>query len=191
MRRSREETAETRAKIVEVAARLLRERGIASVSVADIMGSLGLTVGGFYRHFESKEALVAEAIEAASLEMTRRQARMPALPGSRERVSLLLGEYLSTRHRDNPGQGCPVAALCSEISHEAGSVREAFTQALSRLVEVVESALAEDRQDRRQVVLQTTASLVGALVLARASGDEMLASEILCAAREGLSAKAG
>src|SRR6266496_2153201 len=89
VRRSREDTAATRAKIVAVAARMFRARGIDATSIADVMSALGLTVGGFYRHFDSKEALVAEAIDAASRETTDRQLTKSGTPDGGERVEFL------------------------------------------------------------------------------------------------------
>src|SRR3954468_22548362 len=108
MRRSREEAAATRARIVAVAARLFRARGIDATSVADVMSALGLTVGGFYRHFDSKEALVTEAIDAASRETTDRHLAKSGPPEGRQRVELLslLDHYLSHAHRQHAGQGC-------------------------------------------------------------------------------------
>lgn len=170
MRRSREETIKTRARIVAVASELFRARGIGATSVADVMAKAGLTVGGFYRHFDSKEALVAEAIECAS----------------REVAAHGLDSYLSDGHRKHPGRGCPVAALCSEVAHASKSTRAAFTGALERLLTSVGAALpASARSDRRKVLFSASAA-VGALVLARATHDESLAGEILSAVRERL-----
>ena len=172
MRRSRQDAADTRTKIVEAASRLFRSRGIGAVSVADIMSSLGLTVGGFYRHFASKEALVVEAIESASRETAARQST--------------LDDYLSTLHCEHPEQGCPVAALCSEVAHQGRTTRQAFTVALERLLAGVDDATADDSPERRKTVLATAATLVGAVVLARASSNGVLAGEILGAARDQL-----
>jgi TetR/AcrR family transcriptional repressor of nem operon len=167
MRKSREEAALTRQKIIAAAARLFRARGIDAVSVADIMGSLGLTVGGFYKHFESKDALVAEAIDVASVQSTSRT-------GSAEE---LLAGYLSMAHRNDRERGCPVAALCSEIAHQGRSTKKAFTVAVERLIErIVAMGLP------RKQALAVGAQIVGALVLARATADEKLAREILNAA---------
>jgi TetR/AcrR family transcriptional repressor of nem operon len=174
MRRSREDTAETRRRIVEAASRLFRAKGIAAVSVADVMKSLGLTVGGFYRHFESKGALVAEAIEAASLETTGRLA------------SGILDTYLSALHRKHAERGCPVAALCSEVGHEAIATRKAFTTALERLLGALDRLTIGKGKERRRRVLQTAASMVGAVALARATSDESLATELLDAVRDGI-----
>src|SRR3954470_5396654 len=170
MRRGREETAATRAKIVAVAARLFRARGIDATSVADVMSALGLTVGGFYRHFDSKEALVAEAIDAASRETTDRQRTKSAAPEGDDRVELLslLEGYLSHAHRQHPGQGCPVAALCSEVGHGSKATKKAFTGAIQRLLATVETAIGCDPDRDRESVLFAASAAVGAMVLARA-----------------------
>jgi TetR/AcrR family transcriptional repressor of nem operon len=175
MRRSQEDTAKTRVRIVAAAAEMFRARGIDATSVADVMAAVGLTVGGFYRHFESKEALVAEAIECASHEVAGHG----------------LDSYLSDAHRRNPGRGCPVAALCSEVAHGSKATRDAFTAALERLVTSVGAAMpGSSRSDDRRKVLFSASAAVGALVLARATHDESLAGEILSAVRERLLAGA-
>jgi TetR/AcrR family transcriptional repressor of nem operon len=184
MRRSREDALETRRRIVATAAGLFRAKGIARVSVADVVGALGLTVGAFYRHFESKDALVAEAIEAASLETSGHQGQMSPDASVAARRALVLGTYLSKGHRDHPGQGCPVAALAAEIPQECASTRKAFTRALERLLGVVETVVPGDSKEGRRRGLRTAASIVGALVLARATTDEKLAEEILASVRE-------
>jgi TetR/AcrR family transcriptional repressor of nem operon len=186
MRRSREDAAETRRRILETASRLFRARGITPVSVADIMGALGLTVGGFYRHFESKEALVAKAIEAASDE-TRLQYAMSREGGVDTKLaSALLDDYLSRGHRDHPEVGCPVAALCSEVAHESLPTREAFTQAMHRLLEVIGGLVPGETKDARDRRLCMAAAMVGAVVLSRATSDEVLADDLLRAVRRGV-----
>jgi TetR/AcrR family transcriptional regulator, transcriptional repressor for nem operon len=186
MRRSRQEAAETRHRIVEAASRLFRGKGIAATSIADIMSSVGLTVGGFYRHFDSKEALVAEAIEAASLETTRGHEEHAQRFDAKERAPALLDRYLSDLHRAHPDHGCPVAALCSEIGHEGRPTKEAFTKALRRLIAIVDGVVAKEGKQRRRETLYAAAATVGALVLARATSDEDLAHELLAAARAGV-----
>src|SRR5262249_50790115 len=115
MRRSKIATAQTKATIIRTAARLFRERGFDAVSIADVMSAAGLTVGGFYRHFESKEALASAAIEAATAEKAAMRDEGPLAPG-----------YLTALHCDNPGRGCPVAALVSEIARQTAPTRAAF-----------------------------------------------------------------
>jgi TetR/AcrR family transcriptional repressor of nem operon len=184
MRRSRQEALETRRRIVESAARLFRAKGIARVSIADVVAPLGLTIGAFYRHFDGKDALVKDAVEAASLESAARQSQMAPHESPAARRAVLLGNYLSKGHKDHPEQGCPVAALCSEMFYEGASNKQAFTRALERLLEVVEGVMPGDSKEGRQRRLRTAASIVGALVLARATSDERLADEILASVRE-------
>src|SRR4051812_48975335 len=188
MRRSREEAAATRARIVAVAARLFRARGIDATSVADVMSALGLTVGGFYRHFDSKEALVTEAIDAASRETTDRHPARSAAREGGDAVELLslLDRYLSHGHRQHPGQGCPVAALCSEVGHGSKETKKAFTVAIERLLTTVDAAMGRDPGADRQSALFAASAAVGAMVLARATHDESLADELLSAVRKGL-----
>lgn len=187
MRRSREDAAETRRRIVETASQLFRVRGITAVSVADIMSELGLTVGGFYRHFESKEALVVEAIDAASSEMEARYAKAGgggAADGSP--VSALFDSYLSKTHRDHAERGCPVAALCSEVAHEGLPTKEAFTKSVERLLEIVARLAPDDSSGARDRRLHAVASMVGAVVLARATSDEALADDLLRVVRSSV-----
>jgi TetR/AcrR family transcriptional repressor of nem operon len=188
MRRSREEAAATRARIVAVAARLFRARGIDATSVADVMSALGLTVGGFYRHFDSKDALVTEAIDAASRETTDRHVAKSAAREGGEEVELLslLDRYLSHGHRQHPGQGCPVAALCSEIGHGSKKTKRAFTVAIERLLTTIDAATGRDRGADRESTLFAASAAVGAMVLARATHDQSLAEELLSAVRKGL-----
>jgi TetR/AcrR family transcriptional repressor of nem operon len=141
------------------------------VSVADVMASLGLTVGGFYRHFDSKDALVAEAITFASQSTTNPTA-------SPQQV---IDDYLSLGHVQHVEVGCPVAALCSEMSREGPLPREAFTAAIKHLLAGIARAHPE-----RESQLRAAAAAVGGVMLARASGDPKLAGEILAAVRAQL-----
>jgi TetR/AcrR family transcriptional repressor of nem operon len=186
MRRSREDAAETRRRIVETASRLFRLRGITAVSVADIMDALGLTVGGFYRHFESKEALVAEAIDAASTEMVSRYAKTGEGPAGAPSATSLVDSYLSKAHLEHAERGCPVAALCSEVAHGSVTTKEAFTHSVERLVEIAAALAPDETKAARDRRLHAVASLVGAVVLARATSDEALAGDLLRAVRRGV-----
>lgn len=184
MRRSREEKARTRQRIIAAASRLFRARGVQEVSVADVMSAVGLTVGGFYRHFPNKEALVAEAIEAASVETTERtRGRLGGQMNQQRPLAAMLEAYLSTEHRDNAADGCPVAALCSDVRREGRPTRAAFTLALRRVLAQVAEAIPGKSGAARQRQLHAVAAAVGSLVLARATDDDRLAQEILSAVR--------
>ena len=180
MRRSREEKARTRQRIVAAASRLFRARGVQEVSVADVMSAVGLTVGGFYRHFPDKEALVAEAIDAASVETTE---RMRGPLAAKRPLEAMLEAYLSTEHLGNAADGCPVAALCSDAGREGRPTRAAFTVALRRVLAQVSEAIPGTSAATRARRLHAVAAAIGGLVLARASDDDRLAQEILSAVR--------
>ena len=136
MRRSREDTAATRKAIVRHAARLFRGHGLDAVSVADVMSEEGLTVGGFYRHFADKDGLVAEAIACASAETRERLAKSLQGAPPADVLRVLVERYLSREHCEHPEAGCPVAALCTQVSHEGPVVKAAFTAALHQLLTI-------------------------------------------------------
>jgi TetR/AcrR family transcriptional repressor of nem operon len=169
VRRSREEAARTRRNAVAAASRLFRERGIEAVSVADVMAEVGLTAGGFYRHFESKEALAKEACAEAFA-----QSGLARQPGNSP--GPILRRYLSKAHRDAPSVGCPLPALASDMPRQPGGVRRTYTDgvrgALARVGEVVPGADARVR-------LALLCSMVGAVALARAVDDEELSEAVL------------
>ena len=162
-----------RQRVVEVAAALFRERGLHGVGVADIMASAGLTHGGFYGQFASKDALAVEALESALREDRRGDA------------DTIVATYLSEGHVRAPGQGCPLAALANDVSREApGSpVRSAFTRGVEGLAAILAGLTPKASRDRRrQRSLASLSTLVGAIVLARAVDDQALAKELLDAA---------
>src|SRR5919205_918412 len=133
MKVSREQAAQNRERILDRAAELFRERGFEGIGVADLMKAAGLTHGGFYGHFSSKEDLMAQACARAlsgSLEQWNRLAeRAPDAP-----MSAIANAYLSNRHRDHPGQGCALAALGTDISRQNLTVRHAVTEGVRALV---------------------------------------------------------
>jgi len=191
MRVTKEKAAEHRAAILEAAARLFRQRGFDGVGVADIMKEAGLTHGGFYGHFASKDALAAEACGAAFAQTLRRQETHRA-----DGLSGLLDRYLSARHRDHPEGGCPMPAFASEIGHQADAVQDRFAAGVAGNVDLVASLLPEDAgapDERRRRAIAIVAGLVGGLALARATAAAApeLSAEILAAVRAELGALAG
>lgn len=168
MRTSREQAAQTRERIVETAARLYRERGINGIGVADLMNEAGLTHGGFYKHFESKEALIAEACTAA-LEVTKAelQRKIAAAP-DHEALSTLVHTYLSKAHSDNPGLGCTIAALGPEAIRNDGIGKETILQGVNNLLALISTQLqregVDDVEAKSHAVL---ASMIGGLLLSR------------------------
>jgi TetR/AcrR family transcriptional repressor of nem operon len=177
MRVSREQAAENRERIVETAGRLFRESGFDGVGVDAIMKAAGLTHGGFYGHFDSKDDLVAEAMGRALDRSTETQGRFTALDD-------LVGEYLSERHLADRANGCAVAALGSDMVREGKGVRHALTAhvrgQVARFMGLLKGGSAAARRKR---AIATLAGIVGALTLARAVDDPALSKEILATAR--------
>ena len=186
MRVSREAMAEHRKQIVAAAARLLRERGIAGTSVADLMQAAGLTHGGFYRHFESKDALVAEAIASAFHDLLGTFEAAAGKDGAAPAVEKYLRLYLSERHVANPGYGCPLAAFGAEAAREGKLQRKALAEGAETSLDLIAAGLKGTPKERRVQALRIMTQMLGAVVLARAVGDEKLGAEILDAARTAL-----
>jgi TetR/AcrR family transcriptional regulator, transcriptional repressor for nem operon len=178
MRVTREQAAENRGRIVDVAAQRFRERGFEGIGVSDLMKEAGLTHGGFYGHFGSKEELMAEAYRKA-LEHSHADWRKRA-EGSREPLVDMARHYLTTRHRDNPGRGCAVAALGADVARQGPAVRQAFTEGLRTALDFM-AGLAQGRtaKAKRRKAIQAYASWIGAMVLARAVDEPELSREIL------------
>jgi TetR/AcrR family transcriptional regulator, transcriptional repressor for nem operon len=173
MRYPAEETAAKHERIVKEASRLFRERGFENVTVGEVMKAAGLTHGAFYAHFGSKQELQEAAVvygQALSAGRVRsRGATKKARKASAER-------YLSPQHRDNPGDGCTMAALGQEIARSTPEVKAAFERGL-------EEILSAGGDDRKNAIFQT-AALLGGVVLARAVKDVRLSDEILQAVRQ-------
>ena len=188
MKVSREQAAQNRERIVEAAAQLFRERGFEGIGVADLMKEAGLTHGGFYGHFSSKDDLIAEASARA---LTRSLALLSHLAerASGDPLSAIAGAYLNGKHRDDPGTGCLLAALGSDVSRQGPAVRRAVTDHMRSAVELLTKLIpGKSRAARRQKAISTYATLVGAMVIARAVDNRELSQEILDAARVSVKA---
>jgi TetR/AcrR family transcriptional repressor of nem operon len=180
MRKSKQEAAETRRHIIESAASEFRRTGINETGLADLMAAAGLTHGGFYRHFDSKDQLVAEACAAAFDSVAEKL--MAALPGSAERCGLeaVAANYLSAEHRDNPSGGCPLAALGSEIARCDENVREAATKGFLQLVDIIAAKFGGTRSKAaKQRALVALTTMIGALTVSRIVTDSELSAAIL------------
>jgi AcrR family transcriptional regulator len=173
--------AETHERIVKAAAAAIRRHGYDGVSVAEIMKDAGLTHGGFYAHFPSREAMLAEALEQAGAESVENLGR--AATASRDHLEGLVGAYLSDRHLANPERGCSLAALGSETRRQRAPVRRAATRRLKELVELVEQSLP-DGSGRHQQALGVLSTLVGALTIARLTEDQTLGRSVRKAAAQ-------
>src|SRR5690242_8791238 len=176
---SQADKAASHERIIDAAAVQIRRHGIAGLSVAGLMNEAGLTHGGFYRHFSSLDALVAEAIEVA-LEQSERQTAHPA-PGSGAPRTMdeFIEAYLSPDHRDDPGNGCAVAALACDMSRRDEGPKAPYTQQVRRYLRRLGSAMPDRIRETDDAAYLTLAALVGALMLARAVDDDNLADELL------------
>jgi TetR/AcrR family transcriptional repressor of nem operon len=176
MRYPAAETAEKHQRILDAASRLFRQRGFADVSVAEIMQATGLTHGPFYNHFPSKQALMAEAVAHASAQTF---GRITNTDPSEAGKAAYLSAYLSTAHRDDPGDGCLMASLASDIAREP-AVKRAMTTHLTALIDRMAAHFPwRSKRDARGDTIRLLASTVGALILARAVDDDALSAEIL------------
>ncbi|HJY51698.1 MAG TPA: TetR/AcrR family transcriptional regulator [Stellaceae bacterium] len=190
MRRSKQDAAETRRRIIIAAAAEFRRNGITDTSNSDLMAAGGLTHGGFYRHFESKDQLVAEACDAAVRSMVDKFAAAAVGKSARRRLGAATARYLSTDHRDDPAHGCPLAALGSEIARCDEGVRSAATDGFRRLVAIIAAQYEGTRPDlAKQRALAAASMMIGALTMSRIVTDPELSSEILSQANSYLADK--
>jgi TetR/AcrR family transcriptional repressor of nem operon len=178
MRFEKGHKAATRQRIVETAARKFRKEGIAAVGIAGLMAEAGLTHGGFYAHFESKEALVREAVGAA-LDETR--ARMDRAAEAQAGIEGLIRRYLRPTHRDTPERGCAIATLAAEIARHDPATRAAFGARVDAFLSRLEDHLppALDAPDKRRRAIGILSVLLGALQLSRVLVNEEASDEIL------------
>ena len=183
MRYPKEQKAETRRRILNAAARLFRESGYDGVGVDAIMNEAGLTAGGFYSHFSSKETLFAEAM-ATALDPgnTLRATKSSALAASDPLGALIRG-YLSRTHRDTVAGGCPLPALTADVARKSDTTRESYERDFLRYVKEIEALLPESPVPARERALAIVAQCVGGLMLSRAVKNEKLSDQILKSCR--------
>jgi TetR/AcrR family transcriptional repressor of nem operon len=178
MRYSADHKERVREKIVEAASRRFRRRG-SEVAIADLMRDLKLTHGGFYRHFKGKEELFNEAFLASVAQTRARIAAAAAAAPGRE-LEAIITTYLSTPHCENPGEGCPIAALTTEIARHPKSTRTVFNQVLrSHAAEFAQFMPGETAAERQRTAMVLFSGMAGALNLARATSDDSLRQDIL------------
>jgi TetR/AcrR family transcriptional repressor of nem operon len=190
MRYSKEHKQETHARIVRKASVRLREKGAHGIGVADLMKEAGLTHGGFYAHFDSREALVIEAFNYAmdrSMEHWRKTAAQIAPD---KRFSTIVDSYLTALHRDDPGRGCAVPTLGAEIVRESLKTRRAFATKLEEMIDMIADQIPDvPRKTARKQAAATLATMMGTLVLSRIAGNSEFSDEILSAGREAALAR--
>jgi TetR/AcrR family transcriptional repressor of nem operon len=184
MRVSRIQAAENRETVINVASRLFRERGFDGIGLKDLMEAAGLTQGGFYKQFASKEDLVAQAsrraLESATLRWSAATAENPEDP-----LGAVIAFYLSTEHREEKMDGCPVVALGADAARQGSDVKASFEAGIKAYLELLERLIAETDSEgpngKAMVILST---MVGALTLSRVVNDPDLAQAFLDAATE-------
>lgn len=170
MKVSREQMAENKRRILDVASRLFKDKGFESVSVAEVMKAAGMTHGGFYGHFTSKDDLVAQTLAHA----------LAADSYGDGEFSDFVRSYLAPRHRDNPGNGCPTAGLAAAIRHQTPAAKAAMTEGLRAQIARIEKAFPKKGStDTRRAAIGSWAAMVGAVILARAVDDPELSDEVL------------
>jgi TetR/AcrR family transcriptional repressor of nem operon len=188
MRVSREKFAENRARILDVAGDLFRQKGFDGIGVADIMKAAGLTHGGFYGHFDSKESLAREASQTL-VERTRIRWQEIVDTAEGDPLEALLRHYLSRRNLESPA--CVFAALTQDVSRHGPEMRSTFTGGLTDLADVLSQVVAGATPEKRRArALSTLSAMMGAVILARAMDDPDLADEFLEATHRQLSAQA-
>ena len=191
MRYSKEHKQETHARIVKKASVRLREKGAHGIGVADLMKEAGLTHGGFYAHFDSREALVIEAFGYAMDRAAEHWRNMAAEIPPEKRLSTIVDSYVSAAHRDDPGRGCAVPTLGAEIARESTKTRKAFAAKLDQMIDLVADQIPDvPRKTARRLAMGTMATMMGALVMSRVAGSGELSDEILASGREAALARA-
>ena len=173
----------THERIVHAAARAIRRSGYSGTGVADIMKEAGLTHGGFYAHFDSREAMLAEAADRAGADSVATLERIAAGAPPEKALQTLMRAYLSKEHLQGVESGCPMAALGSEMPRQAPEVRRAATRRIKEAIDLVARQLPDwGKPDAHEQALATLSTMVGALVLARAVDDPKLSDALRSAA---------
>ncbi len=174
---SKAQKARTHKRIVAIASKRFREKGLAGFGIAELMKEAGLTVGGFYKHFDSRDELVAEAVSSAFGDWQRR-AEAAASGGPPVSFAKLIDDYLSDMHRKNPGTGCAFSALAPEIARSDKRTRALTSEQVRNDFELIVGLLpGKDKRAARSRAILTFSALVGAMALARAVSDEALSRE--------------
>jgi TetR/AcrR family transcriptional repressor of nem operon len=180
MRYSREHKAGTRNRIVQNASHALRRRGLNGIGIVGLMKTAGLTRGGFYSHFKSREALVAEAVAYAMGQTASEWRRYAGPSTASDGLEPLVAAYLRREHRDNPARGCPLPAVSADIARSGGKVRRTFTQSPDEMLDGLAAHIPDrPNAEARRLAAGVMATMVGSLILARACDDVELSTSML------------
>jgi TetR/AcrR family transcriptional repressor of nem operon len=185
---SQADKAASHERIIDAAATQIRRGGVGSLNVASLMSDSGLTHGGFYRHFASRDALITEAVETALEQSSNgyRASKSPDGPRAARSLHDVIDEYLSPPHRDDPGSGCAIAALASDVARGNEDARAAYTHHVRGYLDRLTAAMSRSSGEAGDAPYVTLAAMVGALVLARAVNDPTLSDELLSRTARGL-----
>jgi TetR/AcrR family transcriptional regulator, transcriptional repressor for nem operon len=187
MRYSKEHKFQTHARIVKRASVKLREKGAHGIGVADLMKDAGLTHGGFYAHFDSREALVIEAFTHAMDRSTAHWRKLSDGTPVEKRLSTIVNAYLAPTHRDDPGHGCAVPTLGAEIARESAKTRRVFSGRMEQMIDMIADQLqGTPRKAARKQAMGALATMMGSLVMARIAGSGELSDEILKSGRDAV-----
>jgi TetR/AcrR family transcriptional repressor of nem operon len=185
MRYSKEHKQETHDRIVRKASVRLREKGAHGIGVADLMKEAGLTHGGFYAHFDSRDALVIEAFNYAMERSTANWRRLAEQTPAEKRFAAIVDSYLTAAHRDDPGHGCAVPTLGPEIARESPKTRKAFAARIDEMIEMMADHVPDvPRKAARKQAIAALATMMGTMVLSRIAGSGEFSDEVLAAGRE-------
>jgi TetR/AcrR family transcriptional regulator, transcriptional repressor for nem operon len=191
MRYSREHKQETHARIVRKASVRLREKGAHGIGVADLMKEAGLTHGGFYAHFDSRDALVIEAFGYAIDRSIEHWRKLASDTAPDKRLATIIEAYLTPTHRDDPGHGCAVTSLGAEIARESPKTRRAFAAKTEQLIDLIADQIQNTpRKAARKQATSLLATMMGTLVLSRIAGSGEFSDEVLQAGKEAALARA-
>lgn len=182
MRVSREQAALNRDRVIDTGARLFREKGLDGIGIADLMKASGLTHGGFYGQFGSKDALAAECVTRVLGKSVERWRRLLD-EADGDPLRTLVEDYLSARHLNGPETGCAFTTLAADAARRGGAVAQAMSDGMEALADILRSILPEGGRGRALAILS---QMTGAMTLARATADPVLAEEMLVAAREAI-----
>jgi TetR/AcrR family transcriptional repressor of nem operon len=191
MRYSKEHKFQTHERIVKKASVKLREKGAHGIGVADLMKDAGLTHGGFYAHFDSRDALVIEAFTHAMDRSTARWRKLSEETPVEKRLSKIVNTYLAPVHRDDLGHGCAVPALAAEIARESAKTRRVFSGRMEQMIDMLaEQFHGMPRKAARKEAVAALATMMGSLVMARVAGNGELSEEILKSGRDAVLGRA-
>jgi TetR/AcrR family transcriptional repressor of nem operon len=184
MRRSKEDKAASHARIVEIAAARIREAGTEQPGVAEVMRAAGLTHGGFYKHFGSRDELIAEAVARALIDSEPRLIELAA--GAEDPLAAFADAYVSAAHRDDPASGCGVVALGTDMPRVGGPAQQAYRTQVERYLAHLQALLGGDEDGARRRATVTLSAMVGAVMIARALGPTPGSDEILRDVRDAV-----